>query len=599
MSAEGDATRVDSGVSKLVRRGTENVWHTLQTDGLLILLVAAVGIVSALSVRLFEALIEHSLELGFHRFPEYLSHLGLPQWAAYLIYPAALGLALAGVKLLVPQKDRIHSVPLVIISMDKRAGQISLLSTILKTLTSILTLGAGGSLGREGPVVLLGGGLGSAMGQVLRLPAEWLNTLIAAGAGAAIATAFHAPITGVFFALEIVLIQFSARSFALTALACVTAAQFSRLLVGAPPFPIPAYQMHSSWEIPLYIVLGLLITPVARIYVRVIYGAEELGAKVRKLPSWVKPAVGGILFGTLALLLPRTLGSGYDTITEALTGQLGLGLLLLLLVGKLLAIGLTSGSGWPGGVFTPALFLGSMAGGAYGMIAQMVFPGLVTHPGAFAVVGMAAMIAGATHAPLTAMMLIFEVTQDYRIALPAMIACGIATVFAQRLSPYSIDTVHLTEHGVLLPWQVQDLRAVHLADAMSPNVHTVQTGMLLKDVIEVMQRYRHGGYPVLNAEGKLVGMITLGDVRAVPLERRLQTPVESVMSKKLVTLTPAQTLADAAILMARRGVGRLLVVDPEDKAKLLGIISRSDVLRSYPTAENPEDSGHHPVFLER
>jgi chloride channel protein, CIC family len=590
---------MDPGATKVVRRLVGSTWSTVRSDGLLILLMALVGILAALAVRLFEAVIEHSLELGFHRFPEYLADHGLPRWSAYLAYPMLLGLLVAAVKLLVPAKDRIHSVPLVIVSMDRRGGRLSLLSTILKTVASLLTLGAGGSLGREGPVVLLGGGLASAVGQVLGLPAQWLNSLIAAGAGAAIATAFHAPITGVFFAMEIVLIQFSARSFALTALACVTAAQFSRLLVGAPPFPIPAYHMQSSWEIPLYILLGIVITPVAQLYIKVLYGAEELGQRVPKLPGWVKPALGGLLFGAVALLLPRTLGSGYDTITEALTGQLGLGLLLILLAGKLLTIGLTSGSGWPGGVFTPALYLGAMTGGAYGLIAQRFLPGLVPHPGAFAVVGMAAMIAGAAHAPLTAMMLIFEVTQDYRIALPAMIACGIATVFAQRLSPYSIDTVHLTEHGVLLPWQVQDLRSVSLADAMTTNVHTVQAGMQLKDVIEVMQRFRHGGYPVLDSQGKLVGMITLGDVRMVPLERRLQTPVESVMSNKLVCATPDQTLADAAILMARHRVGRLAVVDPADRTALLGIVSRSDVLRAYPSVAESEEPGHHPVFLER
>lgn len=564
----------------------------------LVALVAVVGILSAFAVRVFEAIVDLLFEAGFRAFPAFLTRHALPGWAAFVMFPLAVGLLVAGVKALVPKADRPHSVPLVIISMLKRDGRLRPVSTVLKSIAAILTLGAGGSLGREGPVVLLGGGLGSALGQVLRLSPDWVNTLIAAGTGAAIATAFHAPITGAFFAMEIVLIQFSSRSFALVALACVAASQTSQLLVGAPAFPIPAYQMHSPWEITLYLSLGLIIALIARLYIRVIYGAEHLGKALQWIPVWVKPALGGVLFGVVAILLPRTLGGGYETISDALLGKLSLGLLVLLLVAKLATIGLTSGSGWPGGVFTPALFLGSMAGGAFGLVAHALFPGLVTQPGAYAVVGMAAMIAGATHAPLTAMTLVFEVTRDYRVALPAMIACGIAAVFSQRLSPYSIDTLHLPEHGVLLPWQVQDLRSIRVGDVMSRVVHTVRMDMELKAVIASMQQHRHGGYPVLDPDGQLAGMLTLADVRGVPLAERLQTLVQAAMAGDLVVVTPDQSLADAALLMARHRIGRLPVVDPDTPRKLLGIISRSDILRSYPT-EHPETEPLQEAFLER
>lgn len=562
-----------------------------RSDGVLLGLVGLVGVLAAFAVRAFEEIVELSLDFGFHTLPKWMGA------ASYLAYPALLGLAVAGVKTLVRKPDRHHSVPLVIVAMDKRAGRISPASTLLKTLAAMLTLGAGGSLGREGPVVLLGGGLGSAIGQVLRLRPEWISMLVAAGAGAAIATAFGAPITGVFFVMEIVLIQFSTRTFALVAVACVSAAQVSGMMYGAPSFPIPAYQLNNPWEILLYVGLGVLITLLSRVYVKVIYGSEELGARIRRLPNWIKPALGGIAFGAVAIFLPRTLGAGYSTITDALAGQLSIGLLVLLLLGKLVTIGLTSGSGWPGGVFAPALYLGAMAGGIFGWAASAVLPGIVPQAGAYAVVGMAAMIAGSTHAPLTAMTLIFEVTRDYRIALPAMVACGIAAVFSQRLDPYSIDTVHLPEHGILLPWQVRDLRHVPVAEVMARDVHTVRPNMQLKDVIGLMQIHRHGGYPVLSPEGQLVGMITLSDVRTVPLERRLTTLVSQVMARKVTVLTPDQTLADAANMMAHQGVGRLPVVDPSDRSRVVGIVSRSDVLRSYPTDLAPDESPE--MFLER
>jgi len=551
-------------------------------------MVALVGTLAAFAVRFFEHAVEWLFALGYHRLPEVFTHLGMPQWVALLVYPFLIGLVVAAVKHLTPRPDRHHSVPLVILSLAKRDGRLNPISTVLKTLGSVLTLGAGGSLGREGPVVLLGGGIGSAVGQLVRLRADWLNILVAAGAAAAIATTFHAPITGALFVMEIVLIQFSARSFALVALGSVVAAAVSEYLVGAPPFPIPAYPIENPWEIALFLGLGLVIAPLSRIYIAILYGSEEMGKSIKRVPTWLKPALGGILFGAVGLLIPETLGTGYAAISQAFTGSLPVLLLAGLLVAKLVTIGLTSGSGWVGGVFTPALFLGSMAGGLYGQIAARVVPWLAPNPGAYAVVGMAAMIAGATQAPLTAITLVFEVTRDYRIALPAMLACGVAAVLSQRISPYSVDTLHLPEHGVLLPWQVHDLRSLRVDEIMAREVHTVRTEMSLKDVIEVMQRSRHGGYPVLEADGRLVGMVTLRDVREVPLERRLSTPVTAVMATRLITLTPDQTLADAAILMAKHGIGRLPVVDPAEPGRMLGIVSRSDILRAYPTEEGRE-----------
>lgn len=566
----------------------------------LVALVAATGALAALAVRAFEAAVEHLFAAGHGWLPAWLGRHGWPPWLAHVAFPTALGLLVAGAKALVPPPDRLHSVPLVIVALQRRGGRLRPLSTLLKTVGAILTLGAGGSLGREGPVVLLGGGVGSALGQALRLRAEWVSTLVAAGAGAAVATAFSAPITGTLFVLEIVLIQFSSRAFALVALACAAAAQVSHLLEGAPPFPIPAYRLASPWEVPLYLGLGLAVACLARLYIRVLYGAEDLGDRLPRVPAWVRPALGGVLFGALGVALPATLGGGYGTIAQALAGQLPAGTLMLLLAGKLLAIALTSGGGWPGGVFTPALFLGAMAGGAYGQVAAALLPGVVAQPGAYAVVGMAAMIAGATHAPLTALTLIFEVTRDYQVALPAMVGCGAAAVFSQRLSPYSVDTLHLPDHGILLPWQVADLREVRVGDVMRRDVHTLHTGMLLADAIAAMQQHRHGGYPVLDEEGRLVGMLTLGDIRAVPLEGRLATPVAAAMSRRLVTATPGESLAAAALRMARHGIGRLPVVDPDDPARLVGIVTRSDVLRTYAAAaRDPAGAAPPEAFLER
>lgn len=563
---------------ELVERATGPIrW----TDVTLVALVAGTGAGAALGVQLFEGGIERLFHLAFQTLPAWFAARSWPQWLPFLMIPFLMGLAVALIKSRIPADEKAHAIPLVIISLMRRDGRIRLRTTLLKTLAAVLTLGSGGSLGREGPVVLLGGGVGSALGQAFRLSPEVIRTLVAAGAGAAIATAFHAPIAGTFFAMEIVLTQFTARAFALVALASVTAATVIRLVVTDTPFPIPAYRLEHPWEVLFYIGLGLVITPVARAYITGLVAAEEGLARLRRLPGWLLPALGGLVFGAVGIILPQTLGGGYDVIARALTGGLPVTIMLILLVAKFFTVMVTQGSGWTGGVFAPAMFLGAMAGGAYGWLVNTLFPGVTGPVGAYAVVGMAAMIAGATHAPLTALTLIFEVTRDYQIALPAMLACGIATVFSQRLSPYSIDTLHLPEHGVVLPWQVHDLRGIPVAEAMVAPVHTVRAGMTLAEVIALMQRHRHGGFPVLDAQDRLVGMLTLKDIRDVPLEGRLNVRVEQIMSRDLEVATPEQSLADAALAMARRGIGRLPVVASGDRCRLVGILTRSDILRAY------------------
>ena len=567
---------------------------------LLLALVVLTGALTAFGVRLFERAVSALFDFGYTVLPGWLRAAGLPTWLAFLLFPAALGFVHAAVVRLVPPGDRHHAIPLVILSRVRRDGRIRPGTTLLKSLAAILTLGAGGSLGREGPVVLLGAGIGSALGQATRVRASWRNALVTAGAAAAIATAFHAPIAGSFFAMEIVLAPFTARSFALAALSATVAALLSNAMTGQPAFPIPAYAVLDPVQIPLFLGLGLCIAPLSRLYIAAIWGGEEVGRKLGFFPGpwlsrvargfpgeWLPPALrcalGGVLFGLVGLALPETLGPGIRTIQDALEGRLPLLTLAALLGGKLVAIACTSGGGWTGGTFTPALFLGAMGGGLYGHLAALALPGVAVQPGAYAVVGMAAMIAGATQAPLTALALIFEITRDYRIALSAMVACGVAAVFSQRINPFSVDTLHLPEQGILLPWQLHDLREVKVGEAMAHRVDVVRSDMDLRAVIDLMHQTRHGGYPVVDAAGRLVGMITLKDVRDVPLEGRLATPVTRAMSKNLITVTPDQTVAEAALLMARHDVGRLPVVAADDPTRLVGILSRTDILRAYPT----------------
>jgi CIC family chloride channel protein len=322
----------------------------------------------------------------------------------------------------------------------------------------------------------------------------------------------------------------------------------------------------------------------SRVYVQVLVRGEERGAKL-PIPAWLRPALAGVAFGLLGFIAPDSLGGGYGVIDQALHGQMGALLMLGLIVVKLVAIGLTIGGGWPGGTFAPALYLGTMLGGAFGLFAQHLLPTVAGAPSTYTLVGMAALVAGATHAPLTGLALCLELTRQYGMILPAAIACGTAALISQRLSPYSVDSLHLHHEGFLMPWEVADLRSFAVGEVMTANVHTTQASLTVGDLIAQMQAHRHGGYPVLDEARRLVGIITLSDVRALPLDGRLAVPIAQAMRQPVHTITPQRTLAEAALLMAKHKVGRLPVVDPVDPGRLLGIISRSDVLTALPQEE--------------
>lgn len=553
-------------------------------DLLLVLLLGLTGLLVALGVTVFEALVQHLFTAGFTWGPALLRQYGLPGVIAFPLVPALIGLFIPLLKRLVPAGERQHAIPQVIIALLRREGRISLRSLLTKTASAILTLGSGGSLGREGPVVLLGSGIGSNIGQLLRLPTAWTKTLVAGGAAAAIAAAFHAPLAGLFFGLEIVLTEFQPRAFTLVAVAAMSAAGFTGMLSHPPSYPIGPFRLASPWALLLYLLLGVAAGLLSRLYVGVLERGEALGSRLL-VPAAIRPALAGLLFGLLGTIAPQSLGGGYEVIDQALHGQMAALVMLGLLLIKLVAIGLTIGGGWPGGTFAPALYLGTMLGGAFGLGAQALLPNVAGSPSTYTLVGMAALVAGATHAPLTGLALCLELTRQYGMILPAAIACGAAALISQRISPFSVDTLHLHHEGVLLPWQVADLRSVPVSAAMSTSVHTARTDMTIGDLIQQMQNQRHGGYPVLDETGRLVGMITLRDIRSLPLEGRLAISVSRAMRQPVYTIQPQKSLAHAALLMAKHEIGRLPVVESQASGRLVGIISRSDILTALPQAE--------------
>ena len=327
-----------------------------------------------------------------------------------------------------------HGVPEVMLAVSENGGRIRPRVAAVKALASAICIGSGGSVGREGPIVQIGSALGSTVGQVLRLPESRLRLLVACGAAGGISATFNAPIAGVFFALELILRDFEVESFGVVVLSSVVADVIGRAAFGSQPFlALPTFQQQSQWEYVLYVGLGVSAAVLGTLFIRVLYGLEDVADHVWTGPEWLRPAVGGLLLGSLLLVLPQLYGVGYPVLGHAVSGGYAVWFLIGLLAGKLVATSLTIAIGGSGGVFAPSLFMGAMLGTAYGDAVSGVAPHLAGPAGAYGLVGMGAVFAGAARAPITAVLIIFELTGDYHIILPLMVAVVIATAVASQL----------------------------------------------------------------------------------------------------------------------------------------------------------------------
>ena len=484
-----------------------------------------------------------------------------------------------------------HGVPEVMEAIALRGGRIRPIVAAIKILASSLTIGAGGSAGREGPIVQVGSALGSTLGQVLHFSNERVRTLVACGAAAGIAATFNAPIAGSIFALEVILGRFTVRYFGTVVISSVVASVIGRIFLGdKPAFTVPAYQLNHLGELLLYTLLGILAAIVAVAFIRLLYRMEGFFDDW-KISASLKAALGLLLTGLFALILPgrEVLGPGLDFIGEAIADDFTrpLGFLAVLLVLKLIVTCFTLGSGNSGGVFAPTLFMGAVLGGIVGTIAHNLWPTLVVHPGAYAIVGMAAVFAGAARGPITAVLIVFEMSNDYRLILPLMLATVISTFLAENVFKESIYTLKLKLKGISIQGgrDVDVLQTVRVIEAMTTNPVSVPVDMTLEELSDKFARTGRHGLVVLDKEKKFWGLVTLNDLRQALMNgdealNRLVSDI-GVPRAKLAVAFPDETLGEALARMGIRGVGRMPVLDRADPNRLAGLLRRDDVIRGY------------------
>lgn len=569
-----------------LKRALPRLYRTLLTheSAVMITLAVVVGVGTGLGATFFRWLIESFHFLFMVEGVSALSFMG--RWSVAVI-PAIGGLFVGLLVYFFAREAKGHGVPEVMVAMSLHGGRIRPIVVLIKSLASSICIGSGGSAGREGPIVQIGSGIGSTLGQVLRLSDRRTRNLVACGAAAGIAATFNTPIGGVFFALEVIAREFGIRTFTTVVVASVVATVVAIGYMGnAPAFAVPEYALVDARELIFYVVVGVACALGAVAFIHLLHFSETFFDHKVKLPGWFKPVVGGLAVGLIGVFLPQVFGVGYESVDAALWGKWSLGMLAVLVVAKIVATSFTLGSGGSGGVFAPSLFMGAMVGGLVGTVVNHYWPDMTAPAGAYALVGMAAFFSAGARAPISAIIILFEMTRDYDIILPLMFACAISTVLSGWLSRESIYTIKLTQRGINLhPRREFDtLEGIAVGEAMKPvaSLTTVSPDMPLQALARLFKESFHHGFAVIDDSGCLYGVVTLKG-----LERLFKTgqvegkKASDITERQLVTAFPDETLDDVLTCFGALDVGRIPVVSRADPRKLVGMLRWSDIVRSY------------------
>ncbi len=500
----------------------------------------------------------------------------------FLTIPAGMFLAW-GITVRAAPEVAGHGVPQIVAALTVRGGWIRGRVPALKTVATALTIGSGGSAGREGSIAQIGAGIGSLIARTARLSESDVRALVAAGAGAGIAATFNAPIAGMFFAMEVILRDLSIRHLHTVVVAAVAGAVVSNSIIGEGlTFQVPPYSFDFSEpsQLFLYAALGIVVVGLAILFINSLEGSM---VGFSELPDWLRPVVFGLVVAGIGFWLPDALGTGQSFIGEVLREEVSYAWWLfgLLALAKLVATSLTLGGRGAGGIFMPSLFIGAMAGTAFVQITSLVWPGSALDPGPFALVGMAAAFAAVARAPLTSILIVFEVTGDYGLVVPLMLTVAIATLVANRLHPESAYTAPLLRMGIhsVRMDQVDLLDTVKVGDLGLPPPVTVTPDATLGEVKGVLNRERLHGVPVVDGD-RLLGVVTESDILRAggPSDQVL---ARDAMTPDPVTVTPDLPVSETLERMSTLGVGRLPVVDPDDPGRLLAMFRREDAIAAY------------------
>jgi len=574
------------GIKKSVVRMIQT-W-TSHEHSFLIVVAGVLGIVCGLAVVVLQRLLELFHDTAFGMPSQWLG--ADSGWYLYLVIPLipAFGGLIVGFmtwRFKMGYESAAGCEPMKWAALD--GGLVKPRTIWFRLLATVAFLGSGGSGGREGPIAQICGALGSAMGQLFKMSTDRLRLLVGCGAAAGIAAAFNAPIAGVIFTVELVLGDFNVISFLPIVISSVMATTTKRLFLGdVPAFVAPSYSLVSHWEILFYAILGIVCGLVARLFFVSYFKSYDFFGKKLKNHPVLRPAVGGLIVGLIGMFAPQIFGGGYEVMGDMLNGAIvwyvALGLIFL----KIIATSISLGSDGSGGIFAPALFIGCMTGGVFGTAVHYLFPDITAAAGAYAMVGVGAVMAAAVHAPLTNILMGYELTGNYLIILPIMTACIMSTYVMTRFSDYSLYTEKLRRRGIELVHgrDISVMDKIKVSDVMRRHVTTIPENLPFGKVMELIANSRDSYFPMVDSENRLCGIVSIQNVREFMLDSSDLCDLvvaKEIATENVITVTGRHNLNEAMEKFALIDIEQLPVVSHDDPLKIEGMLSRIDVIAAY------------------
>jgi chloride channel protein, CIC family len=556
----------------------------LHSRTLLFLLAAVVGILGGLGATLFKEFSVLVQQLFFQSPGNILEEAAHLKWYSKLLIPVTGGL-LAGLLLyFLPKEAKGHGVSEIMEAVTIRRGILSFRAALIRSLSSLMSIGSGASIGREGPIVQISSAFASKAGQFLRVSKENQSILVGCGVAAGLAAAYNVPIAASFFVMEIIIGNFAIDIFAPLVISSVASTLVYRKVFGNDPvYGTPHFMMVSNWELFAYVVLGICSGIAAAFFRKALEYSEKHFNRIPGPIHW-KLALGGLIVGAIGILWPQVWGNGYHAINSILRNQMTVGLIAILFFMKIIATVTSVGSGASGGVFTPTQFIGATLGGVLGYVAHELFPNYVAESSAYALVGMGCLMAGTTYAPIMAIMMIFETTLNYEIILPLMLSCILSSTIAKLFHRDSIYTEKLRKKGISYDMSLEEsaMRTVRVSDLMRTDVPVVPANKRFKDVIHEVLKSRSNTVYVVDETEKLVGSIDIHDLKEFLNEESLYSLVFARdLAVPVNTAFPDQSLAEVMDAMYLTDSDQIPVVDNPTTQKFVGVITRRDVIGAY------------------
>ena len=547
--------------------------------------VCLVGLLGGLAGAVFRWLFQFAVTGFWGRpGPLVLVALSVPWWARLVVPVMGGALAAALAVLFATRRDDQGGFPDILEVISLGGGTIRLSGALKRAAGSLMTLASGGSVGREGPMGQIAAAIGSRVGRSFRFSEERVRILVAAGIAAGFAAAYNTPIGATLFVLEVIIGSFNMVFFGPAVVAAAISTLVTHFFAGPGPIYAPGarYALVSAWEVGPYLALGFLCGLASVLFQVAMEKTYRLWDGLR-LPLLARTPLGGLCVGALAVFWPYVLGNGYETINLVLAGRLAIGLMAILFVVKMLATTVTLASGGSGGVFTSTMFIGAVLGGVFGVLTHQLAPGHTAGSGAYALAGMGGIIAGTTHAPFLAIIMVFELTQNYGIVLPLMLTSITAYWTARSIRRTSIYTEELQRRGMRWEGTAQErlLRSLSVRDIMLPDVTLYPADLPLEKVVDVFQNTRALQLYVGDAEGRLLGIVELHEVKRVMGDEPAPFVIAADLLTEIPVVTPEDSLVEVNEKLWFRDLGQLPVVDDDERRKFLGIVTRRDVLGAF------------------